>query len=121
MAKEIKSKTIVTFHNKISNNFRQVHVDGAYGGITPPGLINLSFYAERLPIPKSSDYSLNEDFSLGEKLKDSEDSKQGVVREYEFGIYCDLKTATDIKNFLAERIADLQKALIEKNDVNISK
>lgn len=109
MAKEQKTKkTNLTFHNKISPNFKQVHVDGAYGGLTPPGYINLSFYAERFPIPKSSDYSLKEDFTLGKKLGDSIDSKSGIVREYEFGIYFDLKTAVSIRDFLNERIKELE-------------
>lgn len=108
MAKEKKStQRTVTFHNKISQNFREIHVDGAFGSITPPGFVNLNFYAERLPIPKSTDYIVN-DNSLGEKLNDSQDSKTGVVREYEFGIYCDLKTAINIRNFLTERISELE-------------
>lgn len=110
MAKGKTNRTI-TFHNKISQNFREVHVDGAFGSITPPGFVNLNFYAERLPIPKATDYTINDNNTLGEKVNDSNDSKTGVVREYEFGIYCDLKTAINIRNFLSERITELEKAL----------
>ena len=49
-------KKTITIHNKISSDFREIHVDGAYGGLTPRGLINLNFYAERAPIPKSSEF-----------------------------------------------------------------
>ncbi|HEY8780110.1 MAG TPA: hypothetical protein VIM16_00705 [Mucilaginibacter sp.] len=121
MAKETKSKNpAITFHNKISQNFRQVHVDGAYGGITPPGYINLSFYGERQPIPKSTDYSLNDNNAL-EKVKDNSDSKKGIVREYEFGIYCDLKTAINIRDFLTDRISELEKNLNPTKDAISSK
>jgi hypothetical protein len=116
MAKGNKTnKTNLTFHNKISSNFRQVHVDGAYGGLTPPGFINLNFYGERFPIPKSSEYELKDDFSLGDKISDSGDSKTGIVREYEFGIYFDLKTAISIRNFLNERITELENIQNKKN------
>lgn len=102
-----KTNTELQFHNKLSPNFREIHVDGAYGGITPRGFINLNFFAERLPIPKSSIYKL-QDNKLGEKLSDGKDSKNGIIREYEFGIYLDIDTATDIYNFLGNKIKELQ-------------
>jgi hypothetical protein len=106
--KHTPTQRVVTFHNKVNPNFRQIHVDGAFGGITPPGFINMSFYAERFPMPKSTNYLINENNTLGEKVEDSRDSKTGVIREYEFGIYCDLKTAINIRNFLNDRILELE-------------
>ena len=38
----------IIFYNKISPNFKEIHVDGAFGGVTPKGDMNLNFYAERL-------------------------------------------------------------------------
>lgn len=113
MAKEKKAFEL-RFHNKLNPNFREIHVDGAYGGITPRGFINLNFFAERSPIPKASTYQLSENH-LGEKVSDSPDSKDGVIREYEFGIYFDVNTAKDIYNFLGERIKELESRL--NNDV----
>lgn len=112
-----KPKKKVTFHNKLSASFREIHVDGAFGGITPSGYINLNFYAERFPIPKSTEYSLKDDNTINEKINDSEDSKDGIIREYEFGIYCDLKTAVNIKKFLDERISVLQSTIQDNADI----
>ena len=106
-SKLAKKENSLEFHNKISSNFRELHVDGAYGGITPRGFINLNFFAERFPIPKSSTYALVNQ-QLSEKIEDSADSKTGLVREYEFGIYFDLATATELHNFLGEKIKELE-------------
>lgn len=113
MAEE-KEKNI-QFHNKLSPNFREIHVDGAYGGITPRGYINLNFYAERFPIPKSTTYNLQEN-KLAEKI--TEECKAGIIREYEFGVYLDFNTATDIYNFLGQKIKELETKR-DENDTNI--
>jgi hypothetical protein len=98
----------VTIHNKISNTYREIHVDGAFGGITPRGLINLSFYAERTPIPKSSEFKIT-DKRIGELIKNSSDSKTGILREFEFGIYTDINVAKSLIKLLTEKINDFEK------------
>lgn len=105
------------FHNKISPCFRSLHVDGAYGGITPKGLININFFSERFAIPKSSTYKLNDEQKL-EKLKDSDDSKSGVVREYDMGIYIDIETAKKIKNLLDSKIKEFEGLVENLNNLN---
>lgn len=116
------AKNKVTIYNKISPNYRQIHVDGAYGGLTTRGLINLSFYAERLPIPKASDFDITEQGTVGNFSSNSEDSKTGIIREYDFGIYMDLPAAKSLVDFLSTKITELQKLLNSHNDVpNIKK
>lgn len=102
----------ITIHNKISGNYRQVHVDGAFGGITPRGLINLSFYAERTPIPKSSEFAIENNY-FGTLLSNSDDSKNGVLREFEFGIYTDISVAKALIKLLSEKIEDFEKLTIK--------
>lgn len=115
---KIKKVNQLTFHNKVNPDYKEIHVDGAFGGVTPRGFINMNFYAERLPIPKSSDYSINDNNTLGEKIKDSHDSKYGIIREYEIGMYFDLKTAIDIRKFLDDRILELE--ILHKKMNNVS-
>jgi hypothetical protein len=107
----------VTFHNKISSNFREIHVDGALGGLTPKGLININFFAERFPIPKSTDFEILNGNSLGERLGDSSDSKDGIIREYEFGVYMDVDTAKELMNWLNEKIQ--QAEIIKSENANV--
>lgn len=100
-SKNKKSPT-VTIHNKISNSFRELHVDGAYGGITPKGLCNINFYAERLAIPKASDFNVEDDKLV--KISDSADSKNGIIREFETGVYMTLETAKELHKWLGDQI-----------------
>lgn len=104
----------LTIHNKISAIFREIHVDGAYGGLTPRGLINLNFYAERAPIPRSSEFEITAENTLGKSLGDSEDSKTGILREYEFGIYMDIAVAKAIITLLTNKISEYETAINKK-------
>jgi len=108
----------ITVHNKFANTYRQIHVDGAYGGITPRALINLSFFAERVPIPKSSDFEI-ENNAIGKLIKNSDDTKTGVLREYEFGVYMSIEVAKSIVALLSAQIEQFEKLINEQqNAVN---
>ena len=106
----------IEFHNIVSEGFREMHVDGAHGGLTPKGHINLSFYAERFPIPKSNVLTLDEDKGVYMDAGVGEDSKEGIIRRYEFGVFMDLKTATEIYNFIGSKIAELESLTQPQND-----
>ena len=101
----------VTVHNKVSPFYKPVHVDGVYGGITPRGLLNVSFFSERFPIPKSTEFKLNHKSKTVTKVKDSDDSKNGILREYEVGVYMNLEAAKSLSKFLVAKIEELEKAL----------
>lgn len=109
MAKSLPNKSQkVTIHNKISNSFRELHVDGAYGGITPKGLFNINFYAERLAIPKSSDFNIKGNSLI--KIADSEDSKDGIIREFETGVYMTIETANEFHKWLGEQLTKFENS-----------
>jgi hypothetical protein len=88
--------------------YREIHVDGALGGVTPRGKININFYAERLVIPRSETYNF-EPGRLGDRIGVSADSKKGVMREIEFGIYVDLDTAKQLHKWLENKIISLEE------------
>lgn len=122
MAKKAEKDNVGTieFHNKISPNFRSIHADGAYGGITSKGLINLNFFAERFAIPKSTIFEIDPESNggIGAKIKDSHDSKTGIVRDYEVGIFLDLETTKKIRNLLDIKISELENILTQTSDQN---
>ncbi len=101
-----KDKIIV--HNKVSPNYRSMHVDGAFGGITTRGYISLSFYAERNAIPKTTEFNVVE--NKLEKLRDT-GGLTGILREFEAGIYMDLNAAKELKKFLDDRITELENLI----------
>lgn len=103
-----KNRTVSIF-NKISNNFRELHVDGAYGGVTPKGLININFYAERLSIPKGSEFEIENETNKLKKLSDHDGSKEGIIREFETGVYMTPETAKELYDWLGEHLKSIKK------------
>jgi len=104
-----EKKQTIEVHNKISPLFQQISIDGAFGGITPQGKINLNFFAERLPIPKSSIFEISGN-KTAKKISDSPDSKKGIIREYSFGVYMNLNTAKGISLWLQEQVEKMEAA-----------
>ena len=54
------------FKYVFNGSYNPVFVNGAYGGSSPKGKFVINFYHERIPVPKSLTYQLNEDGTLGE-------------------------------------------------------
>ncbi|MDQ3190664.1 MAG: hypothetical protein M3Q58_03645 [Bacteroidota bacterium] len=93
--------------------YRQIYVDGAIGGITAKGKLNINFYAERIVIPKSEEYALQENGDLSDRINISTDSKSGITREIEFGTYMDIDTAKELQKWLDLKIQEFE-SLIRK-------
>ena len=116
---KLKDANKITVHNKILNNYRSVHIDGAYGGVTSRGLINVSFFAERQPIPKSSDFAIKSSGHLGDLISNDSFSKQGIIREFEFGVYMDANVAQSLITFLQAKLTDLENIVKASNEKDV--
>jgi hypothetical protein len=84
-----------------SNQFRVVHVDGAHGGVSPKGLIQMAFFSERAPIPQQETYML-EQGKLG-KCK-AVKQRDAIIREVEVETLIDLQVAKVIVQWLGDKI-----------------
>lgn len=104
-----KKSDNITIHNIKGTNHRQIHVDGASAGLTPSGYININFYSERSVIPKATTFNINPDGTLGSVISTSEDSKDGIVREFDFGIFVDINTCKSLKQLLEHKIEEYYK------------
>ncbi len=98
----------IVIHNVKNSGFRLVHVDGAHGGITPSGYINLNFYSQRGVIPLGTEFAIM-DGQIAEPIKDIEGSKTGIIREFEFGIYMDINACENLKVFLERKIEEFRQ------------
>ncbi len=91
----------VDIHYEKNPLYRTIHADGAVGGVTPLNQVNINFYSTRNSIPKSMNQKINDDGTLNEEsIEISTDSKSGIIREIEIGLYMNRQTALDIYNFL---------------------
>jgi hypothetical protein len=107
MAKKEKKDTI-TIYNVKSSGFKQIHVDGAHGTVTPSGFININFFNQRMSIPKGTVYELDNDGKISNAIKDLDGSKDGIVRDFEVGIIVDYKSCKSIRDFLDLKLKELE-------------
>jgi hypothetical protein len=114
MAKD--APTSVQFHYTKSNHFRVVHGDGVWGGATPKGTIAITFFSERVPIPRVLKHSINPDGGLGEEMKEGRDSLEGVVREVEVTVVLDVSVAKSLIPWLYSHIQALEKGQSAKDE-----
>lgn len=103
----------IGFHYLKSSLYRTVHADGAYGGMTPRGLIDVSFYSERRPIPNYLVHSITPAGALGPEIRDERISKSGVIRELEVGVIFDLASAKSFLEWFKAQVDELERATQE--------
>ncbi len=99
----------VRFYYLKSSQFRVVHVDGAHGGLTPRGQIQMALFNERQPIPQQTLEKLTPEGGLGDEIKDKRIQKEGLIREVEVEAIMTLESAKSLVTWLQQRIDLLQK------------
>ena len=98
--------------------FRVIHADGYWGGITPSGMLHCAFFSERAPFPTRIINQITKDGRLGAET--SRETKTGIVREIDVDVAMSLQTAQGLRNWLSERIMELE-ALVAAAAVAASK
>lgn len=92
-----------------NNDFKTVQCNGAFGGITTAGQINMIIYTERMVVPKSIVSEIDD--STGQTLREvSRETKRGVVREVQFGAVMDINVAKSLVDWLNNQIQVLDSA-----------
>lgn len=92
-----------------NKDFKTVKSDGVFGGVTPFGDINMVIFTDRLPIPDS--ITIEVDDKTGKITEIARESKQGIVKEVQFGIKFDLQVAKQTVDWLQDKINQLEEAL----------
>jgi hypothetical protein len=100
-----KEKDTVTFHLIKSPHFQTLQVDGAVGNLTPSGL-SLTFYVERVALPKMMTYEVQDDGSLGTLV--SAQGKSGIVRELQNSFVLDVATARSLVELLGTMLKNFE-------------
>lgn len=98
----------VLFHYIKSNQFRVIHADGAYGGISPRGYIHFALYNERTAIPRTTSLDLVSSKAgvgtYGNEVR--VDGRDGYVREIEIDVMMDIRAAKNLHEWLDEKIKE---------------
>lgn len=104
--------TEVAFHYIKSPAYRTVHMDGVYGGPTPTGLIEMTLFSERFPIPTFTRHNLTE--SGVNPVEVERIVRDGVVRELEVGAVMTPDAAKTLRDWLSKQIDMLAAARQER-------
>jgi hypothetical protein len=102
-----------------SSAFRVVHADGMFGGPTPRGDLFIGFFSERFPIPTSTFHEVKPSGEIGEEIRSEREGRQGVVREVEIGIKCNLEVAKAFSLWLQQKVVEIEKLQREAEKENV--
>ncbi len=99
-----ESKTVKFFFQK-SNLFRVIHVDGAWGGLTPDLQIFFSLFNTRPPIPQILGQAITPEGQVGTEVSEMTVVKDGLLREVEVGVVMSPENVQALIDFLQARVA----------------
>ena len=99
----------INFHYIKANQFRVIHADGVHGGLHPRGNIQMSFFSERVPIPKKVSHEIADDGRLGKEIVAERESRDGIVREVEVGVVMGVEEARALVKWLQLKIRAHEK------------
>jgi hypothetical protein len=98
----------VKFDFKESQQFRIVHVDGAFGGPTPGGSLYLSLFNERHAMPDRVVHAI-EGFQVGAEIVDERVASDAITRTNEVGVIMSFDSAKVLRDWLTRQIDDMEK------------
>jgi hypothetical protein len=108
--KMAENKISVDIHFIKNNDFKTVLATGAFGGISPNGLINMNIFTERTPIPNKISYQIDsKNPALDSSNETGTEGKAGIIREVQFGMLIDIQTAKNISAWLNSQISQLDQ------------
>jgi hypothetical protein len=103
---QLKGET-VSFKYIFPSDLKELHVTGAFGGVSPDGMIRMAFYSERSAIPNVEKRPVNADKTLGDQKE--EEKKYEYVRIVQASLVFNDKVAASFINWLDGRIKDLEQ------------
>lgn len=89
-----------------SNFFRVVHADGVHGGVTAKGGLQVAFFSERKPLPKTETYRIHQGH-VGECV--GAEIREAIVREVEVEVLMNLSMAKAMYQWLGDKIESAEK------------
>lgn len=97
------------FHFVKSQFFRAIHVDGAFGGLTPRGYIHAAIYNERRAIPQITEAIIETNATISKEV--TIETKADIVREIEADLIFDVPAAEEFAKWLLIRVEEMKAAV----------
>ena len=102
------TRTRVRYNFTKSPLYRDIHIDGIWGGVHPGGYIQMAVFKDRSHLPNVVEYEVSEDGHQG--VEASRDVPDSITREIEVDIAMNLNVAVLMRDWLSERIKELGPA-----------
>jgi len=113
MPNQEKTDKTVKYHFIKSSYFRVIYSEGVAGGVSPRGMIQMTFFNERAAIPQMTVHEMivNEQGLQrpGPEISAERISKGGIVRELESEVVMTLPSAELLYKWLGDQIGQLKK------------
>jgi hypothetical protein len=102
----------VAFRYTKSSLCRVIHMDGAWGGVTPQGHVQMGLYSEKHEVPESHTYDVvgKDSSSKSGVLRQKAIADRGLVREIEVEVIMSTEVARALMRWLEERLAMVEAA-----------
>jgi hypothetical protein len=113
MADERKFPLEVEFFFETDKDYRIIASNGAWGGITPQGDIQVDFFVERLATPESVKNSVSEEGAIGTIIEMKPPKR--IVRRLQVGVLMTVEQSQKLAKFLSEKIKQVED--IKKGNV----
>ena len=98
------------------DNYQEVYAEGAFGGITPSGLIRFMLYNDRGPTPKALHHEIDPDGSLGPEISEKRETNDGFVRDLKIGVTMTPSAAAALAAWLKEKVDLLRTQAREEGE-----
>ena len=102
---DTSAKSRIRYNFIKSPNYKDIHIDGIWGGVHPGGYIQMAVFNDKSHLPDVVEYEVREDGRLGNET--SRDLPDGIIRELEVDIAMNLNVAILMRDWLSERINEL--------------
>jgi hypothetical protein len=91
--------------------FRNIYAEGAWGGISPRGLVQFAVYSERKAIPRRTVLRVPADKDGPANQEEVIDQKPGFVREMEAMIQMDINAGVEFHRWFRAKLEELRRQI----------
>ncbi|MGY6742542.1 MAG: DUF3467 domain-containing protein [Cecembia sp.] len=111
----MKNKKKIISKYIFKEDYNPKYVNGAFGGMGPQGEFVVNFYLERVALPNSQTFEIQEGKLIREIVEERKpaDHEQSLVRVVENGIIMDYQHAKEIHRWLGEHLKNFEQNFLK--------
>jgi len=98
----------IDFYYEKAPSYRTVHADGFVVSPNAKGAIAITFYSERLTIPRHVRLEFDDEGEGDEQILEAKD---GIFRQMEITTFIDTETASELREWLERAISTIDEAV----------